>query len=259
MSGDDYHGVKTLLSQIAVGPLSTLTGLSETIVDQVNVGVVVSADGGDAGIAGFGTILNIEQYKKVPAMASVKSFLSELCKKIPKKAKLINAMLSGDSGATTGLMLKERLVNFPPELSPNMHKVLIEDVQWSTTSEFVPDEGEKSEFYEFDYLLFLAPYEIESGGRVSAEGEEGGGEEPVGMAMKKKRKLDKKNAEASRMYLHWEDEVLIERALFSHSWQNSAKPIVYRANKKYQSYNILYALRYSDYVELSARLSEVAV
>jgi hypothetical protein len=255
MSDDDYHGIKMLLSQAAVGPLAAITSLCELITDQVNVGVVVAADGGEAGVSGFGTILNIEQHKIHPGMSTFRSFVSDLSKKHPKKSKLINSILSGNEEFRTGLLLKERLVNFPPELVPNLHKVLVEDVQWSMTSEFVPDAGEKREDYNFEYVLLLSAFEIESGTRIEDEEAQNPGHSD-GLGHKKKRKLDRQTAQASRIYLHWEDEVFFENALFSHAWQNASKPVVYRANKKFQSYFLLYALRYSDYVELTTRLAQ---
>jgi hypothetical protein len=253
MSDDHYHGVKTLLSQVSVGSLYTLTTLADAIVNQVNLGSVVSTQDGESGVVGFGTILNISQHSKVPGMISFRSFLSDLAKKLPKHSKIIHQILSGNPSTTTGLLLKERLVNFPPELTPNLHQVLIDDAKWSLSDEFEPDEGEKREFYDFDYIIALSSFEIEGGGKSVEEGDQ----QPMDLGHKKKRKLDKKNAAAGRLYLHWEDEIFNERALFSHSWQNAAKPVVYRANKKYTSYFLLYALRYSDYVDLCGRLSLV--
>jgi hypothetical protein len=78
---------------------------------------------------------------------------------------------------------------------------------------------------------------------------------PAMINMKKKRKMDKKAAESSRVFLHWEDEVFVENALFSHAWQNNAKQTVVRAGRKYQSYNILYALKWSDYVDLVDKIA----
>ena len=254
MSEHDYHGLKTLLSQVAFGSLSALTSRSDSIVNQVNLGAVVTTENGEAGVAAFGSVLNISQYKAVAGMLSFRSFIADLAKKLPKSANLINQMLSSDSYYTTGLLLKERLVNFPPELAPNLHHVMIEDAKWSVSDEFEPDEGEKRESYDFKYVLALCAFEIESGSRTMTEE---GGEAPVDMGHKRKRKFDKRNADASRIFLHWEDEIFIERALFSHSWQNTSKPIVCRANKKYNSYFCLYALRYTDYVELSSGLSQV--
>ena len=257
MSDNDYHGVKSLLSQVATGPLADLTTLADTIVNQVNIGTTVST-GDDSALCAFGTVLNMTQHKNVPGMSSVFALLKDVAKKNPKAAKPVSNMLGGNPEWVTGLVLKERLINFPDELAHNIHRVLIDDVQWSGSDEYEPDEGEKREDFQFTHAVFLSSFEIESGSRgVAAEPVEGEESQPAieGVGHKKKRKMDKKAAAASRVYLHWEDEILSQKALFSHSWQNSAKPVVLRANRKYQSYNFMYALRWSDYEDLVAQLS----
>ena len=252
MAEDDYHGVKTLLSQIATGSLATLSSLADPIVSQVNIGTVVKAGDGEAGISGFGTILNIRQHMQDPGMTAVRSILKEFNKKAPKHNKIITDIASEAPQYCTGLVLKERLINFPPELAPNIHKVLIGDVEWSKSDEYEPEDGEKREDYDFEFLLFLSAFEVESTARSVEEGDA----EQAPMGHKKKRKMDKKGSKAARVYLHWEDEVFMERSIFSHSWQNSSKPVVVRANRKYHSFNTMFCLRWSDYLELADRLAQ---
>jgi hypothetical protein len=256
-----------LISQIASGPLAPITALTDTVCNQANIGCVVTTDGGEAGVCAFGTILNINQYKANPGMAAVRTLLKDMEKKIPKSSRLIGNMLNNPKDFVTGLVIKERLINFPFELSPNIHKVLIEDVNWSGSSDYEPEKDETREDYQFTHLLFLSSYELESSGRMTQasssdinenpQEEYTGDAAPVesGMGHKKKRKMDKKMAASSRVFLHWEDEVFVDRALFSHSWQNSAKPTVVRAGRKYHSFNIIYALKWSDYVDLAERIS----
>jgi hypothetical protein len=261
MNEDDYHGVKSLLSQAATGPLSTITGLADTIVSQVNIGTVVSTGDSEAGACSFGTILNINQNRTKPGMDCVHSLLTDISRKNPKASKLVKRFLS-DHETVPGLLIKERLINFPFELAPNIHKVLIEDVNWSGSDEYEPESGERREDYQFTHLLVLSTFEIEgkaSSSSMSSQPPQAEGIEQAevsfeGMGHKKKRKLDKKSAIASRIYHHWEDEVLFEKALFSHSWQNPNKSEVVRSNRKYQSYNMLYAIKWSDYVDTIASL-----
>jgi len=245
------------LSQVAAGPLHTLTALTETITNQVNVGTVVTTGDVDSGICAFGTIVNINQYKENPGMAGIHSLLRDISKRNPKSTKSITKILAGED-CVAGLMLKERLINFPFELAPNIHKVLIDDVIWSGSDDYEPDDGEKREDYHFTHLLVLSSFEVEGGSKSSSaavpeESEEGAGE--PGMGHKKKRKMDKLAAASARVYHHWEDEVFVEKALFVHKWQNAAKSEVFRANRKYQAHSILYAIRWSDYTELAAKLS----
>jgi len=264
MSDDDYHGVKSLISQIATGNLANLTTLADSVCNQANVGCVVTTDGGESGVCAFGSILNINQYKEIDGMKSIRSLLKDIEKKSPKASKLVHNMLHNPTDFVTGLMIKERLINFPFELAPNIHKVLIDDVNWSSSSEYEPEKGETRDDYKFTHLLLLSSYEVESAGRFASRqagnnentGEPAEEEEaPMPPNMKKKRKMDKKAAESARIFLHWEDEVLVEKAMFTHAWQNTAKQTVVRAGRKYQSFNILSAIRWSDYVDLVDRIS----
>ena len=253
MSDDDYHGVKTLLSNIAAGPLADLTSLTDPIVSQVNIGTVVKIGDGEAGVSAFGTILNLARHSTNPGMSAIQSLLKEFSKKNPKFSKRIANITSDE--CCTGILLKERLINFPPELAPNIHKVLVDDVKWSSSDDYEPDEGEKREDYSFEYILLLSSFEVE-GSSKTTDNAESSEQSPEGIGLKKKRKLEKQQMKASRVYLHWEDEMFMERAIFSHSWQNSSKPVVVRSNRKYQSFHTLFCLRWSDYMEMVDRLAQ---
>ena len=261
MSEDDYHGVKSLVSLISTGPLAELTTLVDCVTAQANIGCIVTTEGGDSGVCAFGTIVNIAQHKANPGIVAVYNLLKDIAKRSPKSTRAITNILTNPE-FVTGLFLKERLINFPFELAPNIHKILIDDVKWSSSDEYEPDSGESRNDYKFTTLIFLSTFEVEASTKVSEskvpEGEQQEPAESVGMGHKKMRKMEKKAAQSSRLYLHWEDEILIEKALFSHTWQNTAKPVVVRSNRKYQSYSILYALKWSDYVELVNSVANAA-
>lgn len=241
-----------LLSNIAAAPLADISSLADTIVSQVNIGTVVKIGDGEAGVSAFGTILNLSRHSTNPGMFAIQSLLKDFTKKNPKFTKRIASLTTGD--CCTGVLLKERLINFPPELASNIHKVLIDDVKWSSSDDYEPDEGEKREDYDFQFIILLSTFEVE-GSSKSADIAESSEQTSEGMGLKMKRKLDKKQMKASRVYLHWEDEIFMERAIFSHSWQNSSKPVVVRSNRKYQSFHTLFCLRWSDYVEMVDKLA----
>ena len=187
-------------------------------------------------------------------MIAVRTLLKDFEKKSPKSARMLARMLNPESDVVAGLLIKERLINSPFELAPHIHKVLIDDVMWSSSSEYEPEKGESREDYKFTHLLFLSSFETESSSRtVSDDADEAN--QPEGMGHKKKRRLDKKAAVDSRVYLHWEDEIFIEKAMFSHTWQNPAKSVVVRAGKKFHSFNLLYAIKWDDYLDLVDRIA----
>ncbi len=243
------------MSQIANGPLNPITALADPICEQANIGCVVTTEGGESGVCAFGTILNINQHQSNPGMMAVRALLKDFEKKSPKSARMLARMLNRESDVVAGLVLKERLINSPFELAPHIHKVLIDDVMWSSSSEYEPEKGESREDYKFTHLLFLSSFETESSSRGVSEETDDSNQQPEGMGHKKKRKLDKKAAIDSRVYLHWEDEVFIEKAMFSHTWQNTAKSVVVRAGKKFHSFNLLYAIKWDDYLDLVERLA----
>jgi hypothetical protein len=257
INNEDYHGIKSLVSQIANGPLNPLTTLADPICEQANIGCVVTTEGGESGVCAFGTILNINQHKSNPGMIAVRALLKDFEKKSPKSARMLSRMLNPESDVVTGLVIKERLINSPFELAPHIHRVLIDDVMWSSSTEYEPEKNESREDYKFTHLLFLSSFETESSSRfvTDADPVNDSNQPPEGMGHKMKRKLDKKAAIDSRVYIHWEDEVFIEKAVFSHTWQNSAKSVVVRAGKKFHSFNLLYAIKWDDYLDLVDRLA----
>ena len=222
----------------------------------------MTTDGGDAGVCAFGTIININQHKTNPGIVAIHTLLKDIAKRSPKSSRAITNILTNPD-YITGLVLKERLINFPFELSPNIHKILIDDVKWSSSDDYEPDAGESRGDYKFSTLLFLSTFEIEASSRPAAESKEEPEQQPerteiVGVGHKKMRSMEKKASQASRIYLNWEDEVFVEKSLFSHTWQNSGKSAVVRSNRKYQSYSILYGIKWSDYIELVDRIANVA-
>lgn len=251
MTDGDFHGIKSLISQVSHGPLSSLTTVADPICNQVNIGCVVTTGDEDSGVCAFGSVLNIRQHKDIPGILALTTLLKDIAKRSPKSTRAISNILAGPD-FVVGLVLKERLINFPPELAPNIHKVLIGDIQWSCSDEYEPDADESRADYAFTTLLFLSTFEIEASSRVEDGAVEEEGQDPasLGIGHKKKRKMEKKAMVASRIYHHWEDEVFVEKALFSHTWQNSTKASVIRGNKKYSSYSILYGMKFDDYVAL---------
>ena len=230
--------------------------MAEPICEQANIGCVVTTEGGESGVCAFGTILNINQHKSNAGMVAFRTLLKDFEKKAPKSARMLARMLSAESDLVTGLVIKERLINSPFELAPHIHKVLIDDVMWSSSSEYEPEKNESREDYKFTHFLFITSFETESSSSsMSVDDESGENPQPEGMGHKKKRKLDKRAAIDSRIYLHWEDEVFIEKSLFSHTWQNSSKSIVVRAGKKFHSFNLLYAIKWDDYIDLVDKIA----
>jgi protein BCP1 len=110
----------------------------------------------------------------------------------PSFAQLSN-LLSPSSGAQIGLILTERLINMPAEISPPMYSMLLEEIQWAL------DEKEP---YSFTHYLILSKTYKEVESKLDTEDDR-----PA-----KKKKKDQSGG-SETFYFHPEDEVLHKHAL----------------------------------------------
>ena len=146
---DDFHSVRDLLCSGTLGFADLdISGLANSIVDQVNIGTMVKSGVEEAGadaqapaegdedevtLCGMLTILNLRQFED---QAWCKS-LSGLLESKVKEKQFLNLVKGEDQ---VGLVISERFVNLPLELIPAMHNVILEDIQWSCTTEYCPAE-----------------------------------------------------------------------------------------------------------------------
>ena len=148
---DDFHSVRDLLCGGTLGFADLdFSGLANSIVDQVNIGTMVKSgaeeatdakaakagdeDEDEVTLCGMLTILNLRQFRDE---AWCKSLLGLLESKAKEKQ-----FLNWTKGEVNqvGLVISERFVNLPLELIPAMHNVILEDIQWSCTTEYCPAE-----------------------------------------------------------------------------------------------------------------------
>ena len=98
--------------------------------------------------------------------------------------------------ASTGLILTERLINVPSEVSPPMFQMLMEEIQWAI---------EENEPYSFTHFLLLSKTYQEIASTVDEEGES--------TPKTKKQKKVSTNGASETFYFHPEDEVLHKHAV----------------------------------------------
>ena len=225
----DFHGVSLLVAKLLPAQ-ADFTSLTDTIVSQQNIGLKIVTDSKDGGVCAFGTLLSLRQYR-------------ESCLGLQQLVDHIKTHTPADCAAflthpKTALFLGERLINIPGSLGPQMHSVLLQDVQWSLSEEAQCPEDEV-DFYRFDqvlvYSVFLldpdVPDELASAGRG------------------KKKRRQAAAAAAERIYLHAEDEALVEVATKQWSWPAGEHD---DGNKVYRKFRLCYVLdwpRYSEHVQ----------
>lgn len=183
----DFHGLKSLLRQLldVDNQLFDLSSLADLILSQPTVGSTVKVDGEETDAYAFLTILNMRAHAD-------KKIMQDLTKYILEKAVGIEGLRTVVEKGEVGLVLAERLINVPSEISPPMYGMLIDEIEAAV---------EDKEPYEFTHYLILSKTYNEIASALDAE------ERPKS----KKNKAAKGKGE--KFYFHPEDEVLVKHAL----------------------------------------------
>lgn len=188
----DFHGIKTLLRQLfdVDAPLFDVSGLADLILEQHTIGSTVKVDGKGNDAYAFLTCLNLFEHREKEPVAHLIQYLSEKAKTTDSLS-VIPELLA--SGKHVGLILAERLINMPPEISPPMYSMLIDEIEAAV---------EDKEPYEFSHYLILSKTYNEVQSNLDVE----------------ERKRKKAKDEAPLFYFHPEDEVLQKHATASGSF-----------------------------------------
>ncbi|CAJ1340555.1 unnamed protein product, partial [Effrenium voratum] len=121
----------------------------------VNIGSMVKSgheegvQSEDVTLCGMLTVLNLRQFAK-------EQWCKQLAKLLEAKAGdcLELKQYTQSSERQVGFVVAERFVNLPLELLPAMHKAILEDIEWSCTVEYCPEE--ERPFYFFTHFLCVA-------------------------------------------------------------------------------------------------------
>lgn len=186
----DFHGLKSLLRQLldVDNQLFDLSALADLILSQPTVGSTVKVDGEETDAYAFLTILNMHEHREKPIMKDLTRYIIEKSKTVEQLAGLEGLIATNQ----VGLVLAERLINVPSEISPPMYGMLIDEIEAAV---------EDKEPYEFTHYLILSKTYHEIASVLDQE------EKP----RSKKNKAGRGNRET--FYFHPEDEVLQRHAL----------------------------------------------
>ncbi|KAK7749016.1 Mss4p nuclear export [Cytospora paraplurivora] len=186
----DFHGVKTLLRQLfdVDSQLLDTSALTDVITQNQTIGSTVKVDGKGTDAYAFLTALNLNEHKDKKPVSDLVAYISDRASQSGSEAlaATIPKVLAENH---VGLVLGERLINMPPEISPPMYSMLVDEVEAAV------EDGEPYAFTH--YLVVSKSYnEVQS---ILDNGET--------------QKRKKAREEAPMFYFHPEDEVLQKHAV----------------------------------------------
>lgn len=185
----DFHGVKGLLRQLfdVDAQLFDMSGLTDIVLEQNTIGSTVKVDSKANDAYAFLTALNLREHREKKPVADLISYLSTKAGQSSNEtlAATVPKVLAENH---VGLVLGERLINMPPEISPPMYSMLVDEIEAAV---------EDKEPYDFTHYLVVSKTYNE----VQSILDDGA------------RKSKKAKEEAPMFYFHPEDEILQKHAI----------------------------------------------
>lgn len=169
-----------------------MSALTDIILQQNTIGSTVKVDSKANDAYAFLTALNLRENKDKKPVADLVEYLSAKAQQSGSAA-LAAEVPRALAERHVGLVLGERLINMPPEISPSLYSMLVDELEAAV---------EDKEPYDFThYLVVSRTYnEVQS------------------ILEEESRKSKKAKEEAPMFYFHPEDEVLQRHALATGSF-----------------------------------------
>ncbi|XP_033209257.1 protein BCCIP homolog isoform X2 [Belonocnema kinseyi] len=198
----DFHGIKTLLQQLFLKAHVDLSNLTDLIIGQNYVGSVVKQSQEDEGsededddandVFGITTVINISNRQNIPCIQDLRDLLKQMANDHATDATntMIKNVLENDA-APLGLLINERFVNIPAQISVPLLENLISEMK-RATSKKMP--------FDFSYLILIC--------KLYKPSEQEG-------TNKKKNKRKNMNEEPEVYWSNPEEEIFAEEATFS--------------------------------------------
>jgi protein BCP1 len=199
----DFHGIKTLLQQLfdVDAQLFGLSALTDLILAQPLLGSTVKVEGNETDAYAFLSVINLQEHKNKPFISELVDYLRQKAASSSSHAP-ISKLLSSDDLPPIGLILTERLINVPSEVTPPMYSMLLEEIQWAL---------EEKEPYNFSHYLILSKTYTEVVSKLDGEDDR---------PKKKKKGI---GDPATVLYFHPEDEVFKRHAVSHGPYDYSTK------------------------------------
>ncbi|KAJ6263782.1 hypothetical protein Dda_2353 [Drechslerella dactyloides] len=202
----DFHGIKLLLRQLfdADATLLDLSALTDLILAQKLVGSTVKVDGREGDPYSFLTVVNLNMHRGDAAVQSLVSYLLERSAGTPLEPHLRALLADSNPSSNTAIVLSERLINMPAEISPPSYKMLLEEIELAV---------EDNEPYTFTHYLLISKVYAE----IESKLETPDGPSRPSKRHKSKKLFSSKSAASSTSLsqtfnFHPEDEIFLSRA-----------------------------------------------
>lgn len=146
----DFQGLKSLLRQLldVDSTLHELSSLADLILSLGDcVGNTVKVDGIETDPYAFLSVINLHHHRKNPAVAALTKYIVERASAGKELAHVVDVLGSMGEGKEVGLVVSERFINMPSEVSPELYRMLLEQIGWAI---------EDSRPYNFSHFLILS-------------------------------------------------------------------------------------------------------
>jgi protein BCP1 len=144
---DDFHGLKTLLTNYLDGKQFSSSELVDAIIANPAGSVIKCGEDDDA--IGVASVLQLSQHTNAEFLAEIKDFVIHHC---PKGVEIAAKLKAAFASASTALLISERLLNCPPQIGPPLMESLIQEAE-----DMVKESGSKINQYIFITRAYADP------------------------------------------------------------------------------------------------------
>ncbi|KAF3912242.1 hypothetical protein AA313_de0201022 [Arthrobotrys entomopaga] len=233
----DFHGIKQLLRQLfdADAHLLDLSALADLILEQKLVGSTVKVDGMEGDPYSFLTVINWDMHKENPAIKSLSTYLLDRAQNTPLQP-LLTPLLSPTPTQNTAIVLSERLLNMPADISPPSYKMLLEEIQLAV---------EDNEPYNFTHYLLLSKVYTEIESKLPISDDTDDTPRPTKRNKLSSKKKKKKKPSNQTFNFHPEDDFFLsqvekdEAAAVVYSYKHEPPEGAADAKRAFQDFGIL--------------------
>ncbi|XP_022289211.2 protein BCCIP homolog [Crassostrea virginica] len=154
--GSDFHGIRTLLQQLFLKANINLSEMTDIIISQGKVGSVVKQSyvpeededdeemAEDDPVLAVTSVINVTDKKDMECVKQVRSLLVSQCQKCGGDGRFSKVLNDGDHHV--GLLVSERYINIPPQISVPMFESLLKEVEKCKS---------KKMKYDFAYYILI--------------------------------------------------------------------------------------------------------
>lgn len=185
----DFETTKIFLTQLFNTDSSfiDISSLSNIILKNGGLGSSVKLDGKDSDPYAILSVLDLQKHQKLKCIDDLIKYLCNVLKNNDVFHKKLSYLLLEKNNEKIGIIISERLVNMPLEISPPMYKMLIEEMDNFTNTE---NQNSFSSYLIISRVYDILPSELKSTSDKSSN----------------KKKKNSKDVEKMDYY-HYEDTV----------------------------------------------------